>query len=190
MKIGYQGAVGSNSEQAARDMVDELGVADIEYVPLISSQRVISALVDGDIDYGVVAVWNSIGGIVWETEKAIRDVSLEVACETTLDIHHCLYKRKDVPLSKIRYVASHIQALKQTERSRSERYPQLEPMEIEDTAIGAEWLANGRLDKDVAIICRDAAGKRNGLVLVEANIEDAPDNRTEFMMVRLLTVTR
>lgn len=59
----------------------------VEYVPLVSSQRVISALVDGDIDYGVIAVWNSIGGIVGKTDDAIRDVNFEVACETTLDIH-------------------------------------------------------------------------------------------------------
>lgn len=188
MRIGYQGAVGSNSEQAAHDMSDELGFADVEYVPLISSQGVISALVDGDIDYGVVAVRNSIGGMVVETAEAIRDVYLEIVCETTIDIHHCLYKHPDAQTDELRYVASHIQALKQTERTCGKRYPQLEPMEIEDTAIGAEWLASGKLGKDVAIICRDTAGERNGLELIEANIEDVSDNRTEFMMVRLLAV--
>ena len=171
-------------------MAEELGFADIEYVPLISSQGVISALVGSNIDYGIVAVRNSIGGMVVETAEAIRDVYLEIVCETTLDIHHCLYKRPDAPLDDLRYVASHIQALKQTERTRGKRYPQLEPMEIEDTAIGAEWLASGKLGKDTAIICRDTAGESNGLELIEANIEDVSDNRTEFMMVRLLAVTR
>lgn len=61
-------------------------------------------------------------------------------------------------------------------------------MEIENTAIGAEWLASGKLGKDVAIICRDTAGERSGLELIEANIEDVSDNRTEFMMVRLLAI--
>lgn len=93
-------------------MSDEFGLADVEYVPLISSQGVISALVSGDIDYGVVAVRNSIGGMVVETAEAIRDVYLEIVCETTLDIHHCLYKRPDAQHDELGYVASHIQALK------------------------------------------------------------------------------
>ena len=41
MKIGYQGMVGSNSEEAAKKMVDRLGLEDVEYVPLISSKMLL-----------------------------------------------------------------------------------------------------------------------------------------------------
>ena len=188
MKIGYQGAVGSNSHQAACNMACSLHFENPEYIPLVSSQRVISALVKGDIDYGVVAIKNSIGGRVQETFEAIRDEQLELVRTEILDIHHCLYKSPGTQLSEITYVASHIQALKQTELTRSRRYPTLKPMEIEDTAIGAEWLANGKLAKNVAILCRDTAGELYGLDLIEANLEDAHDNQTEFRMFKLPSI--
>lgn len=185
MKIGYQGAIGSNSDQAAHNMARDLCFKNVEYVPLVSSKRVISALNRGDIDYGVVAIKNTIGGRVQETFDAIRDEQLELVRTEILEIHHCLYKFPGTPLSEIKYVASHIQALKQTETNRGKRYPDLEPMEIEDTAIGAKWLASGKLDKNVAVLCRDTAGELYDLELVEANLEDTHDNLTEFRMFKL-----
>ena len=35
MKIGYQGMIGSNSEEAAKSIASKLCINDVEYVPLI-----------------------------------------------------------------------------------------------------------------------------------------------------------
>ena len=54
MKIGYQGIEGSNSEASARSMAARLGWTDVEYVPLVHSQGVVSALKAGAVDCGVM----------------------------------------------------------------------------------------------------------------------------------------
>ena len=187
VKIGYQGEIGSNADFAAHQMSANLGFFDVVYIPLISSQRVITALKLHEIDYGVVAIQNTIGGIVEETSLAIQNEQLEEITTIILDIHHCLYKFPGVDNQSLKYVASHIQALKQTRKTRRKLFPELREMKIEDTAIGAKWLANGELSKEVAILCRDTAGEIYNLELMKANLEDTINNKTEFKMFKLFS---
>lgn len=186
MKIGYQGMEGSNAEAAAKVMASQLGYKEVKYIPLISSQKVVEALVSGAIDEGVMAIQNTLGGIVEETAKVLKTVQVTPCAEVVLPIHHCLFKKHEkIKLSQLQKVASHCQALKQTEKSRAKRYPDLIEEAIEDTAIGAKWLAEGKLGEEVAVICRRNAGEAFGLSLIEANIEDDPSNQTQFKMFQL-----
>lgn len=93
IKIGYQGIEGSNAEQAAHDLVEKLKLTDVEYVPLVDSQHVIRAMKTGETDYGVCAVYNSAAGMVLETFFATNGVELLIRGETTMNIHHCLFKK-------------------------------------------------------------------------------------------------
>lgn len=169
-------------------MAEALMLDNTELVPLVNSQRVVYALKTHEVDYGVVAVKNSIGGQVKETFDAIKDEQLELVSTTILDIHHCLFKLANVDAKDLTHVASHIQALKQTRKHRAEACPNLQELEIEDTAIGAQWLASGMLPPSTAVLCRANAGATFGLELIETNLEDEPDNRTEFRMFRLPTL--
>ena len=54
---------GSNSEQAAKNLAIKLKLQEVEFVPLISSRRVIGELKRGTIDYAVVAIKNSFGQV-------------------------------------------------------------------------------------------------------------------------------
>ena len=184
MRIGFQGERGSNSDTAAHEMAETLGYTNVEYIPLVTSARVAAELMSGNIDYGVLAVWNSIGGCVRETYEALQDVSARRICTITLDIHHNLYKLRSTPITNITCIASHIQALKQTEETRRRLYPKLAAQEIEDTAIGAKYLADGELDANIAVLCPEVAGKLYGLELIASNLEDRP-SRTDFIIVEL-----
>ena len=112
MKIGYQGIEGSNSEASARSMAARLGWTDVEYVPLVHSQGVVSAIKAGAVDCGVMATLNHVAGVVLETETALRGLSYRMLALDCIPIHHCLFV-KDSSVTEIRAVASHIQALKQ-----------------------------------------------------------------------------
>ena len=59
-----------------------------------------------------------------------------------MNIHHCLFKKnEDVPDEKLRFVASHILAIKQCESHIKYNYPQLKSIEVEDTGKAARiWL--------------------------------------------------
>lgn len=172
LKVGYQGIEGSYSHQAAKSIMP---VA--KHAPLVSSANVVKALRDGDIDYGVMAIENSIGGIVLETEKALEKAPLLLTLTFRLKIQHCLFKSLKTPLEAILYVTSHPQALRQT-RNHLEKY-NWKAVEIEDTAIGAKRIAEGELP-NTAVVCSKIAGELYGLELIEENIEDSSDNETTF----------
>ena len=64
IKVGFQGICGSNSEIAAENLTQKMGLSNVEFVGLVTSKAVIEALEKGLIDYGVLATKNSIGGEV------------------------------------------------------------------------------------------------------------------------------
>ncbi|MDN5357437.1 MAG: prephenate dehydratase [Candidatus Methanomethylophilaceae archaeon] len=179
-KIGYMGIPLSNSEKAAQVIAGKRKI-DAELVPLVSSEGVVRAILSGSIDYGVVAVRNMVAGPVLETEKAMKLGNVRNVEEFSMPIHHCVFiKRKG---AKISAVASHVQALGQTYRNISRLFPGVDRLEVEDTALAAEMLADGRLPEDTAVICGMAAGLHYGLVLLKDNVEDDPDNLTDFALL-------
>lgn len=186
MRIGYQGIVGSNSYIAAMEVAQSQRFENVEYVPLISSINVISELEKGNIDYGVIATKNSIGGEVVESMNALRNRHLELVATYILPIHHALFKKSaDISNDSLKAVASHIQALKQTRQYIEDNFPQInQNIEIEDTALSAVKLANGELSDTTAVICSRLAGEKAGLTLIASNIEDRKDNRTEFRLLK------
>ncbi len=186
IRIGYQGIEGSNAEQAARDLVKKLQLEDVEYIPLVDSSHVIKAMKTGETDYGVCAVYNSVAGMVLETFFATNGVELFIRGETTMNIHHCLFKKSaDIPTESLKFVASHILAIKQCEDHIRYYYPNLKSIEVEDTGKAARDLAEGVLSDEYAVLCRQNAGEMFGLCLIDANIEDYKDNRTHFCLFEL-----
>ncbi len=179
-KIGYMGIPLSNSEKAARVIANK-GNIEAELVPLVSSEGVVKALISGSVDYGVVAVRNMVAGPVLETEKAMKLGELRIIEEFSMPIHHCVFVRRKE--ARISAVASHVQALGQTYRNVSQLFPGAGRLEVEDTALAAEMLSDGRLPEDTAVICGMAAGLHYGLVLLKENVEDDPDNWTDFALL-------
>lgn len=189
IRIGYQGIEGANAEQASHDLVEKVGLEDVEYVPLVDSGHVIKALTNHEIDYGVCAIYNSVAGMVLETVAATNGVELYIKADTTLNIHHCLFKKSpDIPDDSLDTVASHVLAIKQCEEHLRHLYPHLTKMEVEDTGKAAKDLANGTLPENCAVLCRQNAGELFGLALIDENIEDFPDNRTHFCLFQLKPV--
>lgn len=183
-KIGYQGIEGSNSRAAAENMAKRLGWENVSYIPLVTSRGVVDALLAQTVDYGVMASNNHIAGIVQETVQALDGLGYQVLAEDCIPIHHCLFV-KDVSVTEIKTVASHIQALKQCAGNLSMRYPDAQWKELEDTAIGARYLCDGTLPPSAGVLCRRNAGEAFGLYLLEENLEDDTHNATDFILIAL-----
>jgi len=184
LRLGYMGIPFSNSEEAALRFIDKCHLENVILVPLMCSKNVIEALENKEIDLGVVALKNAIAGAVIETEIAMcgRDL-IETVGNVDVPIHHCLYIKH--PDSKIRAIASHVQALLQCENNLERLYPKTEKIEIADTAYAAEMLAGDSLSDEVAVICRKEAGDHHKLTLLNENIEDDERNMTSFSLLRL-----
>ena len=187
IRIGYMGIAGSFSDAAAHELVKKEGYEEVEYFPLVCSQNILDKLRSGEIDLGVLGVDNTIAGPVSEFTQAFSGVEYEVLSEYILPIHHCLYKlSSDIPDEKLTVVASHQHALVQTVLTRQKRWPFLKELEVDDTALGAQYLAQGILPPAAAVICSRAAGQMWNLSLIAENIEDTSTNKTTFVLLKLV----
>ncbi len=186
MKIGYMGIPGSFSEVAAQELAKKNSLDNVQYVPLICAANILTELKKGTIDLGVLGVENSSAGPVSEFVDTFSNVEYDHIDTFILPIHHCLFKLSaDTPMEHLKEVASHPQALSQTKGTRAGNWPQLTEKEIDDTALGAEWLAKGILSDTTAVICSYIAGQSWGLDLIAENIEDSSTNRTTFWLLKL-----
>ena len=184
MKIGFQGDLFSNSEEASLQFSKICGLKIDKFIPLISSKRVVESLLNKEIDYGVLAIQNKIDGIVKETEEALTK-KIELVDTLSLQIHHSLFKKNKN--SKIDFVVSHIQALHQTKEYRRKNLPTIKEIESEDTAIAAKKLSTGIYPENYAVICKKSAGEFYNLFLIDENIEDDKKNKTLFGLFKLKT---
>ena len=172
----------SNSAEMSVRMSTSLGLKDVEHVPLMSSKGVVDALMEGSIEYGVLAVENRFAGTVLETQKAMEGLPLEVLLLEWTSIHHCVFVKECG--AEVKKLISHVQALMQSQGNLRRLYPEAEFIECEDTAYAAEMLANGTIGPEYAAVCRKDAGEHYGLVLVHENVEDNAGNSTQFAIVR------
>ena len=184
-KIGYQGISGSYSEKAAVLLATQAKLDEHELVPLLSSRAVIEALNNGQVDYGVIAVRNTTAGSVAETESALRGGRFAVVGTVSLNINHAIFlQNKQIDPNAVAEVRSHEQALRQSAANLDALFPSASKIAIEDTAIGAARLAKGDYGPNVAVVCSRDTGEAYGLHLYRENVQDSPDNRTEFVLVR------
>lgn len=144
----------------------------------------IDALAQGQVDYGVLAYENNLGGQVIETHEALATIDYEIIHRYKMPIHHALFvKDAGVTLDTIGQVVSHEQAIKQCRRYLANKFPSAEAIASKDTALSAQELKEGILDPTAAVICRRVAGEQHGLYLVEDTIEDR-ESITEFLCIK------
>lgn len=184
VRVAYMGIPGSNSEQAANELSGAMGWDAYALIPVESSANTVAALDEGEADYGVVASRNVSAGPVEETVRSLegRD-DIEVLRALWLPIHHCVFVRH--PGIAVKRVASHQQALLQTDGNLRRLFPDAERMEVSDTAVAAEMLYRDELPEDTAVVCRRNAGEMFHLFMIHENIEDVEGNMTEFQLLRL-----
>lgn len=181
--VGYQGIEGSFSEEATIEFEKRLGKS-FEKVGLVTSEKVVDSLLSEKINYGVLATENTTAGVVEETRIALDKIEYEIIDSLKLPIHHCVYIRKDKNVRDIEAIVSHEQAIKQTVTNREKMYPNIKTIEVEDTAIAAKMLFDGKINDNYAVICSKRGGEINNLKLIGENIEDSDTNMTTFILVK------
>ena len=182
MKIGYQGMEFSYSDFATDLLVKNF--KDVEKVPLISSENVAQMLIAKEIDFGVVAVKNNIGGIVKETDKILQTNLFTIINTIEVEIKHCLFSLNKDYSDKIDIITSHPQALKQCEIFLEKNYSNCKTITYCDTAKAAEDLKKGFLSKTTGVICCENAGLKNNLFLIRKNIADKK-SFTTFCLIKI-----
>lgn len=143
-----------------------------------SISAVFDAILRGDALLGVVPIENSTDGRVVDTLGMFVKVSVKVCGEVLLPIHHNLLSRTS--RESITEVYSKPQALSQCRGWLTSHLPKARMIEISSTAAAAELAAN---KPGAAAVASVEAGRQYGLDVIDACIEDNPNNVTRFAIL-------
>ena len=177
MKIAIQGEPGSFSHEAAMNLA-----ADAVIVPFSLSADAFTALSSGTVEAAVIPIENSLAGSVAEHFDLLLTHDVKVQRETLLRIRHNLIAISGTQIVQIDRVFSHPVALAQCRRFLAQ-HPRMESFAFYDTAGSVKQLVELR-DRHAAAIASEAAAHYYGAQILQAGIEDNPENFTRFFLVR------
>lgn len=183
-RIGYQGAVGSNSEKATMNFVEKTKWSDTTLIPCYDSKGVVTALLEGRADFGVLALNNVIAGDVAETKEALSKINFNEIDTLNLSINHCLCTLPDVVVQEISEIISHPHALFQVSMFLDRNFSHIPKLPHQDTALAAMDLKAGKLKKTTAVITTVQAAEACGLVVHYDCIANTKENFTKFIMIK------
>lgn len=174
VKVAFLGPAGTNTQEAA---VQFFGAA-IEALPCASPDEACHEVASGNADYAVLAIENSIHGLVVANLDILAHTDLLICAEIELSIHHCLLANCE--LQNIRKVYSHEQGLAQCKTWLLAHLPGAALVPVPSTARGAQMAAS---EANSAAIGSALAANIYGLRIAASNIEDLSGNKTRFFVV-------
>jgi chorismate mutase/prephenate dehydratase len=146
--------------------------------PVASIPAVFDAVARGDAATGIVPIENSTDGRVVDTLGMFVRREMQICGEVLLPIHHNLLSK--TPREEIVEVHSKPQALSQCRGWLSSQLPAARLVEISSTAAAAKLAAEKH---GVAAVASIEAGQQHDLDVIDANIEDNPNNITRFAVL-------
>ena len=139
------------------------------------------ALENGEIDYGVLPIENSLTGSINDNYDLIRKYGFYIVGETAVNVSQCLMALPGTKIEDIRQVYSHPQGLAQSsEFLYQHRYIEQRP--FQDTAMAAKYVMDSK-DPTTAAIASPLACKLYGLEMLKENVQNKKNNRTRFMVI-------
>jgi prephenate dehydratase len=173
-RIAYLGPQGTYTEEAAFTLFPEAFVP----LPHPSIQGTLRALANGEADFAVVPIENSIEGTVSATLDSFWILpQLQVFKALVLPIRHCLITQ-ELSIGTIHTVFAHPQALAQCQGWLEEH---LGSVPCVPTASNTEALQ--QMLPGAAAIASARAAELYNLPILQTAINDAPDNCTRFWLI-------
>lgn len=177
-RVAFLGPAGTNTQEAA---IQYFGSA-FTAVPCTTPDEICAAVVRGPLaggtDYGVIAIENTIEGVVSSNLDLLANSEIAICGEIELLIHLCLLSNSET--SQITKIYSHPHALGQCRNWLANNLPEAAVIPVSSTARGAEMAAG---EEGAAAIGSALAGNIYGLTLAAADIEDMAHNKTRFFVV-------
>ncbi|MFC2048497.1 prephenate dehydratase [Chloroflexota bacterium] len=174
--VAFQGERGAYSEEAALHFFGPL----IQVKPCESLDDVFQLVEQGEAQFGIVPIENSLEGSISRTYDLLLDSSLRVCGETGLRVIHCLIANPETRLDSIKRVYSHPQALGQCQAFL--KHLNFELIPTYDTA-GSVKMIKEKGITDGAAIASTRAAEIYGMQILTREIEDNPNNFTRFFLL-------
>ncbi len=180
-RVAYLGPPGTFTEEALLSQPD---LADAELVAMRSWPEVLAATVGGDVDFGFVALENSIeGSVLLVLDQLVFDYDLLIQREVVLTVHQNLLAPPGMTLGDVRRVVSFPVATAQCRKFLAASLPDAEIVASNSTAGAVQEVAEDR-PPGTAALGAALAAKLYGLEVLAPDIEDSPGaNQTRFGVV-------
>lgn len=175
MKIAYQGVAGAYSHIASMTVYP-----NEEYVPCDTFEKAMKMVAEGEVDLAMIPVENSNAGRVSDVHFLLPQTGLHIIGEFFLPVHHQLLVLPGTKLEEVKTASSHPQALAQCANFLKEH--NIKPVARIDTALSCQDVLKFQ-DKSIAAIASVLAGEIYGLEVAAANIENAQNNTTRFLIM-------
>ena len=179
-KISFQGERGAYSEMAALAYFETSADpgTSTEFVTCQTFHDALNSTENGESEYTVLPIENSIQGSVSESYDALYDTKLTAIGEIYQKIDHCLLGKSEA--DKIKTVYSHPQALGQCSDFIEKK--SLKTIPTYDTAGSAAIIKE--LDQDdIACIASSNAARIYGLNIIQEGISNNLSNYTRFLIL-------
>ncbi len=150
----------------------------VRYTPLPTVGDVFAAVERGLADYGVVAIENSIQGMVVATLDAFVQSDLKICAEIVLPIAQYLLGTGS--MAGVRRIYSHPMVWGQCRGWLAAHLPMAEQIEVSSTARAAELAQE---DPTAAAVGSRLAADHYRLDVLAEHIEDRADNATRFYVI-------
>ncbi len=175
-QVAFLGPEGTFSHIAGRELLGSLA----EFQPKLSLGDVFAAVSDEVCDIGIIPLENSIqGGIGQSFDLFLRHPDLHIRAETSCRIRHSLLS-KERELASVQRVFSHPQPLAQCGLWLKSLLPRAALLPLESTAAAARHVLD---QENAAAIAHASLAGELGLRVLAQDIEDAPGNRTRFVII-------
>jgi prephenate dehydrogenase len=181
VKIGFLGPQGTYTEEAAK-----AAAADATHLPYPSIDAIFEAVLQHEVDRGLVPIENVIQGPVTETLDNLYHAAetIRIVDMLVLPIQHAIGVLS--PAAHITRVLSKDQALKQCSVYLQEHYPQAQQIEVASTTAAMEMIVAERW-QDAAAIGSPLALQQYGLHILERDIGNVKRNKTRFAVLEPAT---
>nr|MBV6629937.1 prephenate dehydratase [Oceanococcus sp. HetDA_MAG_MS8] len=176
LEVAYLGPEGTFTQAA---VLKHFGKA-VHPRPLAAINEIFRDVEAGNADYGVVPVENSTEGVVNHTLDMFTTSSLLICGEVSLPVHHHLLSAGE-DLSAVKEVFAHSQSFAQCRQWLDRKLPHAIRNIVSSNGEGARLAAEHGVG--TAAIAGKPAAECYGLKILNANIEDEPDNTTRFLVI-------
>ncbi len=177
MQIGFQGTLGSYSQEALYAYFGKDGITPVGYA---LSEETCDALENGEVTSIILPIENSIVGNVDINMDLIFKHNFFAVGEVFLPIKHCLLGRKGSKLKDIKIVHSHPIALAQCHDFFKKNG--IRPVPEFDTA-GASKLLSEKDNKNEATIASKLCSEYYDLEIISDTVQKVEINITRFLVL-------
>jgi prephenate dehydratase len=178
-RVGYLGPEGTFSEEA---LLASAAAGAVQPVGLSSIFDTVAALREGEVEWAIVPIENSLDGSITVTLDLLAELSAEVTIvgETLLGVRHSLIAAEEVELGEINTILTHPQVPGQCSRFLRGELAHARILTAASTAEAVRTVVTARDPQQAALGTVLAARIYGGTVLREG-VEDSEQNETRFV---------